>query len=45
MKKEKYDNKNDINEFKDELTNLIMSQDIIEGYWKVNKETKNLEKN
>jgi hypothetical protein len=45
MVKEPCTNKNDNNKNNDELTKLIMSQDIIEGYWNQNKETKNLEKN
>ena len=40
-----YINKNNIsvkNEIKDEITRLIMSQDIIEGAWNENEETKKL---
>jgi hypothetical protein len=35
-------NKNNPNEVKDELTRLIMSQDIIEGTWNENEETKKI---
>ena len=35
-------NKNNSNEVKDELTRLIMSQDIIEGAWNENEETKQI---
>ena len=35
-------NKNNSNEVKDELTRLIMSQDIIEGAWNENEETKKI---
>ena len=49
IKKEKFENKNNeksnVNEFRDELIKLIMSQDIIEGSWKENNETRKLEKN
>lgn len=45
MEKEECANKNDNNKNNDELIKLIMSQDILEGFWNQNKETKNLEKN